>query len=258
MPDPKSTDEIEALVRAVREQSQKILALRDVLSDEIVSLLESVESPGRLADLVVSNLKVKVSEAQKVLESRDPLERLHLSHQILNAELKVATMQAKLESEARVEMDRSQKEYYLREQLRVIKKELGDDSGKDQEANDYKEKMKKAHLPKEVLVEANKQLARLEWIQMDSAESSIIRSYLDWLVELPWAVSSRDHLDLIEAKKVLDKDHFDLEKVKDRILEHLAVMKLNSRRKGPIICFLGPPGVGKTSLGRSIAKAMGR
>jgi ATP-dependent Lon protease len=258
LPDPDDSDEAEALTRAVREQSQRILGLRDVLSDEIVSLMESVESPGRLADLVISNLKVKVSEAQKVLEARDPLERLRLVNKLLNTELKVATMQAKLESEAKGEMDRSQKEYFLREQLRVIKKELGDDFGRDRELDDYKAKMRKARLPKEALSEANKQLSRLEWMQADSAESAIVRTYLDWLTELPWNLSTRDHLDLREAKRILDEDHFDLTKVKDRILEHLAVMKLNSRRKGPIICFLGPPGVGKTSLGRSIARAMGR
>jgi ATP-dependent Lon protease len=257
-PDPGGSDEAEALMRAVRDQSQRILGLKDVLSDEIVSLMESVESPGRLADLVISNLKVKVSEAQKVLEARDPLERLRLVNKLLNTELKIATMQAKLESEARGEMDRSQKEYYLREQLRAIKKELGDDSGRDRETEDYKLKMKKARLPKDALSEANKQLSRLEWLQADSAESAIVRTYLDWLVELPWAVSTKDHLNLLDAKRILDEDHFDLSKVKDRILEHLAVMKLNSRRKGPIICFLGPPGVGKTSLGRSIARAMGR
>ncbi|MDR2350579.1 MAG: endopeptidase La [Deltaproteobacteria bacterium] len=257
-PEPKSSHELEALVRAVREQSQKILALREVLSEEIVTLLESVEKPGKLADLVISNLKVKVGDAQKVLEETDPKKRLMLVNQILNIELKVSTMQAKFESEARNEMDRSQKEYYLREQLRAIKRELGDDSGREQEANDYKLKMKKAHLPKEVQVEANKQLSRLEWMQADSAESAVIRTYLDWLVELPWAISTKDHLDLAEAKKILDRDHYDLAKVKDRILELLAVKKLNNRQKGPIICFLGPPGVGKTSLGKSIAKAMGR
>ncbi|MDR2459380.1 MAG: endopeptidase La [Deltaproteobacteria bacterium] len=255
---PKNDVEIEALTRQVKEQSQRILALRDILTDDVMRLLDNVESPSRLAELVVSNLKVKVVDAQKVLEASDPLERLRLVNQILSVELKVSTMQAKLEAEARVEMDKSQKEYYLREQMRVIKKELGDESVKDQETIEYRQKLKKARLSKEAMAEALKQLSRLEWMQQDSAESTIVRSYLDWLIELPWQVSTRDHLDLIEAKKILDNDHYDLVKVKDRILEHLAVMKLNKNQKSPIICFLGPPGVGKTSLGRSIAKAMGR
>jgi ATP-dependent Lon protease len=250
--------ELEALLRNAREQSQRILMLRDVLSDEIASLLDGIEDPGRLADLVVSNLRVKIEDAQKVLETTDPVARLRMVNDILTREVKVSAMQAKLDSEAREEMDRTQKEYYLREQLRAIKRELGDESDRDEEAEEYRAKFRKAKLPKEVAAEAGKQLARLEWMHPDAAEASIIRSYLDWIVELPWSVTSRDHLDLIEAKKVLDADHYNLKKVKDRILEYLAVMKLSHRQKGPIICFVGPPGVGKTSLGQSIAKAMGR
>jgi ATP-dependent Lon protease len=176
----------------------------------------------------------------------------------LGQELKVTTMQAKLDSEAREEMDKSQREYYLREQLRAIQRELGEENARDDELSEYRDKLKKAHLPKEVSTEAFKQLARLEWTHPDAAESSLIRTYLDWILDLPWSVSTRDHLDLAEAKKVLDTDHYNLEKVKDRILEYLAVRKLHKRQKGPIICFVGPPGVGKTSLGQSIARAMGR
>jgi ATP-dependent Lon protease len=155
-------------------------------------------------------------------------------------------------------MDRSQREYFLREQLRAIKRELGEDSGRVDEGDEYRTKFRKARLPKDVSAEAYRQLNRLAWLHQDAAEAAIIRTYLDWIAELPWAISTRDHLDLVEAKKVLEADHYDLEKVKDRILEYLAVMKLNHRHKGPIICFLGPPGVGKTSLGQSIARAMGR
>ena len=257
-PAPEPTVELEALMRNVREQSQKILSLKEVLTDEVVSILDSVEDPGRLADLVTSNLRVKVETAQKVLETADPLARLRLVNEFLAQELKVTTMQAKLDSEAREEMDKSQREYYLREQLRAIKRELGEENAKDDEITDYQDKIKKAHLPKEVSTEALKQLARLEWTHPDAAESSLIRTYLDWILDLPWSVSTRDHLDLAEAKKVLDADHYNLEKVKDRILEYLAVRKLHKRQKGPIICFVGPPGVGKTSLGKSIARAMGR
>ena len=255
---PDSSVELEALMRNVKEQSQKILSLKDSLPDEVVSILESIEDPGRLADLVTSNLRVKVDTAQKVLEATDPMERLRMVNDILGQELKVATMQAKLDSEAREEMDKSQREYYLREQLRAIKRELGEESARDDEIADYRDKLKKARLPKEVSSEAHKQLARMEWTHPDAAESSLIRTYLDWILDLPWSYSTRDHLDLVEAKKVLDADHYNLEKIKDRILEYLAVRKLQSKQKGPIICFVGPPGVGKTSLGQSIAKAMGR
>jgi ATP-dependent Lon protease len=255
---PSDSVELEALMRNVRDQSQKIFILRDVLSEEIVSLLEGIDDPGRLADLVISNIRVKIDDAQKVLEATDPMVRLQLVNSILAQEVKVSAMQAKLDSEAREEMDKTQKEFFLREQLRVIKRELGDEADRDDEANEYRAKFQKAHLPKDVAMEAAKQLSRLEWMHPDAAEASIIRSYLDWIVELPWAVTTRDHLDLAQAKKVLDADHYNLKKVKDRILEYLAVMKLSHRQKGPIICFLGPPGVGKTSLGQSIAKAMGR
>ncbi|MDR2422314.1 MAG: endopeptidase La [Deltaproteobacteria bacterium] len=257
-PAPAESVKLEALKRNVREKSQKIMSLREVLSDEAVSLLEGLDDPGRLADLVISNLQVKVTEAQKVLEAIDPQERLSMVNDILSQELKVATMQAKLDSETREEMDRSQKEFYLREQMRAIKKELGDDVGRDDETLEYRARIKNARLPKRVASEVARQLTRLEWMHPDAAEAAIIRSYLDWIVELPWSVNTRDRLDLREAKKVLDADHYNLQKVKDRILEYLAVMKLNHRQKGPIICFLGPPGVGKTSLGQSIARAMGR
>lgn len=258
LPPPPPSIELEALMRNVREQSQKILSLKEVLTDEVVSILDNIDDPGRLADLVTSNLRVKVEVAQKVLETVDPMARLRLVNDFLAQELKVATMQAKLDSEAREEMDRSQREYYLREQLRAIKRELGEENARDDEIAEYREKIKKARLPKEVSNEAGKQLARMEWTHPDAAESSLIRTYLDWILDLPWSVSTRDHLDLIEAKKVLDTDHYNLEKVKDRILEYLAVRKLHKKQKGPIICFVGPPGVGKTSLGQSIAKAMGR
>ncbi len=255
---PEGSIELEALMRNVREQSQKILSLKDVLSDEVVAILDNIDDPGRLADLVTSNLRVKVDVAQRVLECADPLARLKMVNEFLGQELKVATMQAKLDSEAREEMDKSQREYYLREQLRAIKRELGEESARDDEVSEYRDKIKKARLPKEVSAEAMKQLARMEWTHPDAAESSLIRTYLDWILDLPWSLSTRDHLDLKEAKKVLDADHYNLEKVKDRILEYLAVRKLHKKQKGPIICFVGPPGVGKTSLGQSIARAMGR
>ncbi len=255
---PKASVESEALMRNVREQSQKLFSFKNVLSDEVVSILESIDDPGRLADLVTSNMRVKISFAQKILETTKPLERLRLVSDFLSQELQVVAMQAKLDSEAREEMDKSQREYYLREQLRAIKRELGEESARDDEIGEYREKIKKARLPKEASTEALRQLSRLEWTHPDAAESSLIRTYLDWILDLPWSNSTRDHLDLVAAKKVLDADHYSLDKIKDRILEYLAVRKLHKKQKGPIICFVGPPGVGKTSLGQSIARAMGR
>ena len=255
---PPITLEVEALMRNVREQSEKILSIKGILSSDVVSILDSIEDPGRLADVVASNLKLKTAEAQQVLESLDPIERLSLVNGFLIKELKVSTMQAKIQSEAREEMDRTQREYYLREQMRAIKRELGDVDERAEEASDFREKIIKARMPQEAEKEAIKQLNRLEQMHPDAAEATIVRTYLDWMVELPWSKSTRDRLDIKSAKAVLDEDHYNLEKVKERILEYLAVRKLNKKMKGPILCFVGPPGVGKTSLGQSIARAMGR
>jgi ATP-dependent Lon protease len=254
---PTPSLEVEALMRNVKEQAEKILSLRGILSNDVIAILDSLDEPGRLADLVASNLKLKIEEAQAALEAQEPVDRLSLVNEFLNKELKVSTMQAKIQSEAREEMDRSQREYFLREQLRAIKRELGDADERAEEAAEYRDKLARARLPQEADREAQKQLSRLEQMHPDAAEATIIRTYLDWLVELPWSKSTRDRLDIKMAKKVLDEDHYDLVKVKDRILEYLAVRKLNKKMKGPILCFVGPPGVGKTSLGKSIARALG-
>ena len=255
---PQVTLEVEALMRNVREQSQKILSLKGILSSEVVAILEATDDPGRLADLVASNLRLKIDEAQQVLETLEPVERLGQVNEFLNKELKVSTMQAKIQSEAREEMDRSQREYYLREQMRAIKRELGDMDERAEEAVELREKIARARMPQDAEKEAMKQLGRLEQMHPDAAEATMVRTFLDWMVELPWSKSTRDRLDIKMAKKVLDEDHYDLEKVKERILEYLAVRKLNKKMKGPILCFVGPPGVGKTSLGQSIARALGR
>ena len=255
---PTPSLEVEALMRNVKEQAEKILSLRGILSNDVIAILDSLDEPGRLADLVASNLKLKIEEAQAALEAQEPVDRLGLVNEFLNKELKVSTMQAKIQSEAREEMDRSQREYFLREQLRAIKRELGDADERAEEAADYREKLARARLPQDAEREAQKQLSRLEQMHPEAAEATIIRTYLDWMVELPWSKSTRDRLDVKMAKKVLDEDHYDLSKVKDRILEYLAVRKLNKKMKGPILCFVGPPGVGKTSLGKSIARALGR
>ncbi|MDP3182676.1 MAG: endopeptidase La [Desulfobaccales bacterium] len=257
-----ATEEIspqtEALMRNAREMSEKILTLKGIMSPDLLAILESIEAPGHLADLVAANLRLKIEESQSVLEERDPIQSLIKVNDFLRKELEVSALQAKIQSQAREEMDRTQREYFLREQLRAIKKELGDMDEQGKEMEEYRLKISRARMPKAAEEEALKQLSRLEQMHSEAAEASIVRTYLDWLGELPWSKSTRDKLDVKEAKVILDADHYNLEKVKDRILEYLSVRKLNKKMKGPILCFVGPPGVGKTSLGQSIARAMGR
>lgn len=255
---PKIGLEIEALMRSVKENSEKILQLRGIISPDAVAILDSIEDPGRLADLVSSNLKLRVEESQALLEVIDPLNRLLKVNDLLSKELELSAMQAKIQTQAKEEMGKTHREYFLREQLKAIQSELGEIDEKTKEIEEFRAKIAKARIPKDVEKEAEKQLSRLSQMHPDAAEASIIRTYLDWMVELPWSKSTKDRLDIRNAKKILDEDHYDLEKVKDRILEYLGVRKLNKNMKGPILCFVGPPGVGKTSLGKSIARALGR
>jgi ATP-dependent Lon protease len=248
----------EALMRNAREMSEKILTLKGIMSPDLLAILDSIEDPGHLADLVAANLRLKIEEAQAVLEELDPIQSLIKINDFLRKELEVSALQAKIQSQAREEIDRTQREYFLREQLRAIKKELGDVDETHKEMEDYRAKITQARMPKQAEEEALKQVSRLEQMHPDAAEASVVRTYLDWLVEVPWSKSTRDKLDVKEAKTILDADHYNLEKVKDRILEYLSVRKLHKKMKGPILCFIGPPGVGKTSLGQSIARAMGR
>lgn len=249
---------VEAMMRNVRENSEKILALRGELSGDVGSILESIDEPGKLADLVASNLRLKIEEAQKIIELVDPVERLQMVHELLSREVELSAMQAKIQSDVKDEISKNQRDYFLREQMRAIHRELGELDEKGQEIDEYRKRIKRAKMPKEALAEADKQLRRLEQMHPDAAESSVVRTYLDWLTELPWQKTTKDVLDIQKAKKVLDRDHFGLDKIKDRILEYLSVRKLNSDIKGSILCFVGPPGVGKTSLGQAIAKAMRR
>lgn len=257
--EPKEiTVEIEALMRTVREQTEKIMSLRGILSADLMMIINNIEDPGRLADLVGSNLRLKISESQKILEEIDPTKRLTLVSELLAKELEVSTVQAKIQNDAKEEMSKSQREYFLREQLHALQKELGDTDERSQEIDELEQKIKKTKMPKPIKKEAKKQLSRMEMMHPDSSEATIIRTYIDWILDVPWKKSTKDKLDLVKAKGILDEDHFGLEKVKERILEYLAVRKLNNATKGPILCFVGPPGVGKTSLGQSIARAMGR
>ena len=250
--------ETEALMRNVCEQSEKILEFRGELTGDVSAIFHSIDEPTRLADLVASNLRLKIEEAQALLEIDDPVDKLHRVNELLSKELEVSAMQAKIQSHAREEISKTQREYFLREEMRAIHKELGDTDERAQDISEYNKKITKAKMSKEGEKEAYKQLKRLEQMHPDAAEASIVRTYLDWMVEIPWSKSTKDVLDVKKAQGILDEDHYDLDKVKDRILEYLSVRKLNKNMKGPILCFVGPPGVGKTSLGRSIARAMKR
>lgn len=258
MPLDEMTVEIEALMRNAREQTEKIMALRGEMTGDVSTVLESVDHPGKLADLVATNLKLKIDESQHLLEITDPVDRLKTVNRILMKELELSTMQAKIQSEVKEEIFKSQRDYFLREQVRAIHKELGEQDEKVLEIEDYRKKIKRAKMSKEAENEARKQLRRLDQMHPDSAESSVVRTYLDWLVEMPWSKTTRDVIDIKAAKKSLDLQHYGLERIKDRILEHLSVRKLNPDMKGPILCFVGPPGVGKTSLGQAIARALKR
>jgi ATP-dependent Lon protease len=250
--------ESEALVRSVKESLDRAAGLGKGISPEVLVIAANLEDPGRLADLVASNLDLKVPEAQAILETMSPIERLNQASRMLVREIQVLTVQEEISSQARGEMDRSQREYYLRQQLKAIQDELGEGEELAEEVAGYRAKAEEKGLPEEAREELERQIRRLERSHPESAETSIIRTYLDWLTALPWASYSDDDLDIDHAQEVLDEDHYGLEKVKERILEYLAVRKLNPQAKGPILCFVGPPGVGKTSLGRSIARALGR
>ncbi len=252
------TLEIEALMRTVKEQLDRAVSLGKTILPDIMVVIENLDDPGRLADLIASNLGLKTEQAQEILEISDPVERLKRVSEVLGREIELLRVQQKIQTEARGEIDKTQREYFLREQLKAIQRELGEIDERAEEINEYRKKIEAAKMPEKVLKEAEKQLKRLEKMHPDSAEAATVRTYLDWLVELPWSKSTRDNLDIKKAKKVLDEDHYDLEKVKERILEYLSVRKLKSKMKGPILCFIGPPGVGKTSLGRSIARSLGR
>ncbi|OQX08389.1 MAG: endopeptidase La, partial [Desulfobacteraceae bacterium IS3] len=250
--------ETQAMMRAVRDISEKILTLRGEMNNEVKSVLDSIREPGKLADLVGSNLRLKLEESQKLLEILNPIDRLRKINHLLVRELEFSAVQAKIQSDVREEISKNQRDYFLREQVRAIHRELGDPDDKAQEIKEYEKKIKRAKMSRAAHEESHKQLKRLEQMHPESGESSIIRNYLDWLTDMPWKKSTKDVINIKEAKKILDDGHHGLDKIKDRILEYLSVRKLNPKTKGPILCFVGPPGVGKTSLGKAIAKAVKR
>ncbi|HVV50633.1 MAG TPA: endopeptidase La [Polyangia bacterium] len=259
LPDSPSTDvELDALVMNVKDVAKRVIKLMPELPKEASALVDSVVEPGQLSDVIISNLDVQVDEKQDVLETFDLKTRLRKVLQFLSRQHEVLKVREKINSQVQEEMGRNQREYVLRQQLKAIKEELGeiDETGGD--LDDFREKILAAKMPAETEKVAMKQLERLKVMQPSSAEYTVTRTYLEWLVELPWSVSTEDKLDIQAARDILNSDHYDLEKVKKRILEYLAVRKLKSDKKGPILCLVGPPGVGKTSLGRSIARSLGR
>jgi len=256
--EPEEELKSEALVRHVKEQLSKAVNLGKPILPDLLAVIETINEPGKLADIIVANLGLKAEESQVILEEIDPEKRLEKVNEFLNREISILEVQHQIMNDAKGEIDKSQREYFLKEQMRAIKKELGEEDDISKEVEELQDKIKKAKMPKKVREEAEKQLGRFSRMHPDSAEATVVRSYLEWLVELPWSKSSQDNLNIKHAKKILDEDHYGLNEVKDRILDFLAVRKLNKKMKSPILCFVGPPGVGKTSLGKSVARAMNR
>ncbi len=254
----EKTIENEALIRNVRSGLEKATSLGKNIAPEVLIIAANVEEMGRLADLTAANLELKVEEAQKILEISDPFQRLKKVYELLTKELELLDMQSKISTEAKGEMDKLQRQYYLRQQLKAIQKELGEGTEIQEEIKAYQDQLNKLKVAEEVREELDKQISRLAQMHPESAETAVVRTYLDWMFSLPWNKTTVDNLDLLKAKKILDEDHYGLQKVKERIVEYLAVRSLSRKIKGPILCFVGPPGVGKTSLGRSIARALGR
>jgi ATP-dependent Lon protease len=253
-----SDDEAEALSMSLRDIAKQVIQLMPELPREAGSLIDSIQAPGALADLVAANLDAPVDEKAGLLETVDVKERIRKVLKLLTRQLEILKMRDRINSQIKEEMGKNQREYVLRQQLKAIKEELGEDEGDQGDLDGLEERIAKASLPQEAEQVAKKQLKRLRNMQVGSAEYTVVRTYLDWILDLPWHVQTPDNMDIGAVRKVLDEDHYGLEKVKKRILEYLAVRKLKKDKKGPILCLIGPPGVGKTSLGRSIARALGR
>lgn len=249
--------EVDALMGNVKELFRKVVELSPQVPSELTSMITNLKSPGMLSDFVTSSLNIPVEEKQEILENLNVLHRLNRVTEILNRELQVLELGQKIQSQVKEGIDKNQREYYLREQLKAIQKELGE-VDEQTELQDLEEQLEKANLPEEAHKAAKKELGRLKRMHPSAAEYTVSRTYLDWLLELPWAINTEDNLAINEVQQILDEDHYNLTRVKKRILEYLAVRQLKKDMKGPILCFVGPPGVGKTSLGRSIARALGR
>ena len=259
MPDElEPSTELEALTRNVQSTFTQIIEAIPYLPEELQLAVANLDDPSALSHLIAGALRISTEEKQDLLETVDVTRRLRRLSEILTRELEVVQLGSKIQSQVESEIDRGQREYFLRQQLKAIQEELGEGDEQQAEINELRERIEQAGLPEEAQKAAERELSRLEKLPPVAAEYGVIRTYLEWLVDLPWSKSTEDNLDIGHAREVLDEDHYDLEEVKDRILEYLAVRKLNPESPGPILCFVGPPGVGKTSLGRSIARALGR
>jgi ATP-dependent Lon protease len=257
--DDESKDaELQALMRTMLDYFEQYIKLSKKISAETYASVADIEEPGRMADIISSHLPLKLKEKQTILETIDVKERINNVIDIIHNEKEVLNLEKKIGQRVKKSMERTQKEYYLREQMKAIQKELGDKEGKTGEIAELTEKIEKAGMPEHVLKTAHKELDRYEKVPSSSAESAVIRNYLEWLVALPWTKATEDDLDIHKAERILHEDHYGLEKVKERVLEYLAVQKLTNSLKGPILCLAGPPGVGKTSLARSIATSLNR
>jgi len=250
--------EVEALVSNVKGLFLKMLELSPYLPAELGTLVRELGDPRLLADITAGSLNISKAEKQELLETLEVKERLRRVLGLINRELEILELGKKIQAQVKVEMDKAQKEYYLREHIKVLQKELGEGEEKGQEIEDLQLRLEEAGLPPHAMKEAERELTRLKRTPPTSPDHQVIRNYLEWMIELPWSKSTEDNLDLAQARQILDEDHYDLEKVKKRILEYLAVRRLKPDMKGPILCFVGPPGTGKTSLGRSIARSLGR
>src|SRR5688572_23872191 len=255
---PENSLEVEALVRNVRGSMERAASLGKNISPEVLAIIANLDDAGRLADLSASNLELKVEDAQSVLDISEPVKRLRRVNDLLNKEIEVLTVQQEINTQARADIDRSQREYFLRQRLKAIQGELGDVNELYEEIEAYRKKLLESKMPENAEEEALRQLKKLERMHPDTAETATLRNWLDIMTELPWSKASKDNLNLKKAEKILDEDHYGLERVKERIVEALAVRKLREKPKGSILCLVGPPGVGKTSLGRSVARALGR
>jgi ATP-dependent Lon protease len=250
--------EVEALIRNVRGSMDRAASLGKNISPEVLAIIANLDDAGRLADLAASNLELKVEDAQSVLDIEDPIPRLRRVNELLSKEIDVLTVQQEINTQVRADIDRSQREYFLRQQLKAIQGELGEGNELYEEVEQYRDKILKAKMPETAEEEALRQLKKLERMHPDTAETATLRNWLDIVTELPWSKASKDNLNLKKAEKILDEDHYGLERVKERMIESLAVRKLREKPKGSILCLVGPPGVGKTSLGRSVARALNR
>src|SRR2546428_2945727 len=255
---PERSLEVEALIRNVRASMEKAINLGKNISPEVMAIIANLDDDGRLADLSASNLELKVEDAQSVLDFADTTARLRRVNDLLNKEIEVLTVQQEINTQARADIDHSQREFYLRQQMKAIQSELGEGNELAEEIAQFREKLEAANMPKPAEDEALRQLKKLERMHPDAAETATLRNWMEIMTDLPWSKASTDNLDLQKAEKTLNEDHYGLGKAKDRIMEALAVRKLKEKPKGPILCLVGPPGVGKTSLGRSVARALGR